>query len=83
MQINVRLFAGLHDLLGKRDVVLELADGATVSQLRDRLAGEYPVVIPDLSTLVCAVGVTRRLPPRPADFGKICPSMSHMWSFSL
>ena len=55
MQINVRLFAGLHDILGKRDVVLELADGATVAQLRDRLASEYPVVIPFLSTLVCAV----------------------------
>ena len=35
-----------------------------------------------LRTLDCAVGVTRRLPPRPAGFGKICPSMSHMWSLA-
>ena len=53
--INVRLFAGLHDLVGKRDVVLELPDGATVEQLRDRLGEEYPIVQPFLTTLVCAV----------------------------
>jgi molybdopterin converting factor subunit 1 len=53
--INVRLFAGLHDLVGKRDVVLDLPDGATVEQLRDRLGEEYPIVQPFLMTLVCAV----------------------------
>ena len=56
MKVNVRLFAGLHDLLGKRDVVLELAEGATVLQLREQLADEYPIVRPYLTTLVCAVG---------------------------
>ncbi len=55
MKVNVRLFAGLHDLLGKRDVVLELAEGATVLQLREQLAKEYPIVTPYLTTLVCAV----------------------------
>lgn len=53
--INVRLFAGLHDLVGKRDVVLDLPEGATVEQLRDRLGEEYPIVQPFLTTLVCAV----------------------------
>ena len=55
MKVNVRLFAGLHDLLGKRDVVMELAEGATVLQLREQLAKEYPIVTPYLTTLVCAV----------------------------
>ena len=55
MKVNVRLFAGLHDLLGKRDVVLELAEDATVLQLREQLAKEYPIVTPYLTTLVCAV----------------------------
>ena len=32
MKINVRLFAGLHDLLGKRDVILEVADGGGASK---------------------------------------------------
>ncbi len=55
MKVNIRLFAGLHDLLGQRDVVLELAEGATVLQLREQLAKEYPIVTPYLTTLVCAV----------------------------
>lgn len=55
MKVSVRLFAGLHDLLGKRDVTLELEDGATVEHLREQLQREYPVVTPFLTTLVCAV----------------------------
>ena len=55
MKVQVRLFAGLHDLLGQRQITLELADGATVSDLREQLGRQYPVVFPFLSTLVCAV----------------------------
>src|SRR5206468_3100949 len=54
-KVHVRLFAGLHDMIGKRDVTLELPDGATIAQLRDRLGEEYPIVQPFLTTLVCAV----------------------------
>jgi molybdopterin converting factor subunit 1 len=53
--VNVRLFAGLHDLVGKRDLVLELPDGATIGDLRDHLGEEYPIVQAFLPTLVCAV----------------------------
>ena len=53
--VNVRLFAGLHDLIGKRAITMELPDGATIGQLRDRLGEEYPIVQPFLTTLVCAV----------------------------
>ena len=56
MQINVSLFAGLHDLVGKRKVTMELADGATVDQLRTDIGALYPVILPYLATLVCAVG---------------------------
>lgn len=55
MKVHIRLFAGLHDLLGERNVTLELRDGATVADLRDQLSREYPVVTPYLPTLVCAV----------------------------
>ena len=55
MKINVRLFAGLHDLVGKRELSLELEEGATVSALREQLCNEYPVVRPYVVTLVCAV----------------------------
>jgi molybdopterin synthase catalytic subunit len=56
MQINVSLFAGLHDLVGKRKITLELAEGATVDQLRNEIGELYPVVLPYLATLVCALG---------------------------
>jgi molybdopterin synthase catalytic subunit len=55
MKVNVRLFAGLHDLLGERQVTLELPEGATVADLREQLGRRYPVVTPFLSTLICAV----------------------------
>ena len=55
MKVNVRLFAGLSDLLGQRQVSLELAEGATVAQLRDQLSREYPAVTPFLASLVCAI----------------------------
>ncbi|MCH7698794.1 MAG: molybdenum cofactor biosynthesis protein MoaE [Chloroflexi bacterium] len=55
MKVNISLFAGLHDLVGKRNLTLELTDGATVDQLRNELGQLYPVVVPYLATLVCAV----------------------------
>ena len=55
MKVNVRLFAGLNELLGQRHVSLELAEGATVAQLRDQLGQEYPAVTPYLTALVCAI----------------------------
>ncbi len=55
MKVNISLFAGLHDLVGKRNLTLELTDGATVDQLRSKLGELYPVVVPYLATLVCAV----------------------------
>ena len=55
MKVNISLFAGLHDLVGKREVMMELADGSTIDQLRNELGALYPVVVPYLATLVCAV----------------------------
>lgn len=55
MTVNVRLFAGLHQLVGERELRLELRDGATISELRDTLGEQYPIVQPFLPTLVCAV----------------------------
>jgi molybdopterin converting factor subunit 1 len=55
MKVHIRLFAGLHDLIGERNVTLELSEGATVADLRDQLSRRYPVVTPYLPTLVCAV----------------------------
>jgi MoaE-MoaD fusion protein len=43
MQINVLLFAGVADAVGKRNLRLNLPEKATVQTLIDRLATEYPV----------------------------------------
>jgi len=56
MNVNVRLFAGLHQMVGKREIILDIREGATVRQLRERLGEEYPVTQAFLPTLVCAVG---------------------------
>ena len=55
MKISLRLFAGLHDLVGERNISLDLPDGATVEELKSRLAAEYPVIRPFLTTLVFAI----------------------------
>ncbi len=55
MRVSLRLFAGLHDLVGRKDIVMDLAEGATVDQLKVRIADEYPVVRPLLKTLVFAI----------------------------
>ncbi len=53
--VSVRLFAGLHQLIGERVLEMRLPDGATVEQLREALGEQYPVVRGLLPTLVCAV----------------------------
>ena len=55
MNVSVRLFAGLHDLIGQRQVQMKLPEGATVGDLRKKLSSEFPVILPFLNTLVCAV----------------------------
>lgn len=54
--VNVRLFAGLQALVGRKDVDVTVRDGATVGELRDRIVEEYPVLEAFMGTLVCAVG---------------------------
>ena len=55
MRVNVRLFAGLYQLIGEREVVLDVPEDSNVTVLRQRLAEAYPVAKPFLETLVVAV----------------------------
>jgi len=55
VKIKVRLFAALHELLGQREVTLEVSEGATIDDLRDRLVEEHPVVRKFVPVLVWAV----------------------------
>lgn len=53
--VTIRLYAGLKDLIGSRDIEMALPPGATVGELRTRLGQRYPIVEALLPTLVCAV----------------------------
>ena len=53
--VTVRLYAGLRDLVGAREITMELPSPATVATLRERLGVEHPKVQPMLAVLVCAV----------------------------
>ncbi len=53
--VRVRLFAGLHQLIGEREIEMILPDGATVAVLQDTLGAQHPVVEALLPTLVCAI----------------------------
>ena len=44
MLVSVRLFARARDLAGADVVCVELPDGATVADLRRRLAADYPTL---------------------------------------
>jgi molybdopterin synthase catalytic subunit len=44
MIVHVRLFARARDLAGADSVTVELPDGATVADLRRRLAAEHPAL---------------------------------------
>ena len=79
MNINIRLFAGLHDLVGQRELTLELREGATVVELQEELGRRYPVVVPFLPTLACAIDdefVPAEQPLRDGDDISLIPPVS-------
>ena len=42
MQIRVKLFASVKDIVGRREVVLDLPEGITAAGLLERFAADYP-----------------------------------------
>lgn len=55
MKIRVRLFAAVKDIVGRREVVLELPEGVTASELLHRFGVEYPRLQALLPSLLLAV----------------------------
>jgi molybdopterin converting factor subunit 1 len=53
--IHVRLFAGLYQMIGKREMCVDVADGATVEDLYAAVATLYPRAEGLLTTTACAV----------------------------
>jgi len=55
MKIRMRLFASLKDIVGRREVVLELPEGVTASELLHRFAEDHPRLQALLPSLLVAV----------------------------
>jgi molybdopterin synthase catalytic subunit len=55
MNVSVRVFAGMRECLGKREVEVQLQEGSTIADLHDQLAQTYPEVASYLATIVSAV----------------------------
>jgi molybdopterin converting factor subunit 1 len=53
--VTVRLFAGLRETIGAREITVALADGATVEDLCVRIGEEHPLVRSLLGAAVAAV----------------------------
>jgi len=56
VRVKVLLFAALREVVGRPTCEIELATGATVRDLLDRLRGDFPA----LATVRFAVAVNRR-----------------------
>jgi molybdopterin synthase sulfur carrier subunit len=56
VKVCIRLFAVAKDIAGCDSLWLDLPDGATVAQLRERLAAEMPALAAVLPQVLFAVG---------------------------
>jgi molybdopterin converting factor subunit 1 len=55
VRVKAKLFAGIRELVGASEVVVDLPDGATVRDLEERLGCDYPRLEPLLPSLAFAV----------------------------
>ena len=55
MKITVKLFAVAREVYGDDTIAVEVPAGATVGQLRNRLAAEIPKLAPLMSQILIAV----------------------------
>ena len=56
MKVCIRLFAVAKDIAGSDSVCLELPEGATIAQLRERLSAQMPALAAVLPQVLFAVG---------------------------
>lgn len=55
MMVTVKMFAAARDLVASPEVTLEVADGATVGELRSLLTEKYPAAAPLIERSMLAV----------------------------
>jgi molybdopterin synthase catalytic subunit len=65
IEIDVLLFAGLRETLGRDRVRVELPDGARVRDLRERIAALHPMLAARLGAIAIAVNLDVAAPERP------------------
>jgi molybdopterin synthase catalytic subunit len=55
MKVSLQLFASVREAVGRRDLSMEIEDGSRVSDLKLRLAADFPALQPLLKTVVFAI----------------------------
>ncbi len=55
MQIKTLFFASSRDIVGQRELRLDVAEGTTVALLLDRLVSDYPGLAGHVPTMMVAV----------------------------
>lgn len=55
MKVALHLYASVREAVGQREVCLDLDDGATIADLKERLAADFPPLEPMLATVVFAI----------------------------
>ena len=53
--IKILFFASLRDRAGAKSIVMEIPIGATVQNLKDQIARDYPNLIQSMETVVVAI----------------------------
>ena len=79
MLVRVKCFASIRELISKSEIELELADGATTSDVLAKMAELFPVLESELESTAVAVNmtyVTEPLALRPTDVVAILPPIS-------
>jgi molybdopterin converting factor subunit 1 len=55
MRISLQLFASLREIVGQKNVDLDIREGSTVEELKERLAVQFPALGPIMKTIACAI----------------------------
>jgi MoaD family protein len=57
MKVRVQFYAQLHDLVGTREINVDLAEGATVGDLLDEIYAQQPNLRPHDKSILIGAGV--------------------------
>ena len=76
MNVRVKFYAQLHDLVGSRDAELELPEGATVRELLEKIYAQKPALRAHDKSILIGAGlefVDRNYKPNPGEEIAIMP----------